>query len=256
MKSKNEKPNYYFSCFIEPVIRKAKGNNSEIRIVEVGAYNGLRYSVGYFFERFLNSKVLNIEPVPSAFEQLLKNRPNSININSAIGYSSGSLKLHISGENSSTATAKNEFIKDAETIEVNIYPLSKLIKKSFKNNEITAIILDVEGMESEVIEDLIKRKVESKVLVVENDTGGWLNRKPDYAQAKLKLEKMDYLLLDKFQNNDIFILRSIFSYRLKAVLIIYKIMMRIKLYRFYVILKLWILKNFIFKNKLIKKLFD
>ena len=67
---KQQKPNYFFSCFIEPVILKAKGKGETI-MVEVGAYNGIRYSVGYFFEKFHNSKLLNIEPFPRIFEELV-----------------------------------------------------------------------------------------------------------------------------------------------------------------------------------------
>jgi FkbM family methyltransferase len=52
--------------------------------VEVGAANGVTYSNTLFFERTLGWTGINIEPHKQSFDQLVVNRPNSINLNVAI----------------------------------------------------------------------------------------------------------------------------------------------------------------------------
>ena len=49
--------------------------------IEAGASNGILENNTYFFEKNLNWKTINIEPLPSWYEELTINRPNSININ-------------------------------------------------------------------------------------------------------------------------------------------------------------------------------
>ena len=75
-------------------------------------YNGLRYQLD-FFESF-KLKVLNIITICFC---IIKNRPNSININCNWLFF-WKIKITYFRENSSTATAKNEFIKDAATIKL------------------------------------------------------------------------------------------------------------------------------------------
>ena len=52
--------------------------------VDIGAHDGISFSNTYFFEKYLNWKGICIEPNPKVYNQLQKNRDNSINLNIAI----------------------------------------------------------------------------------------------------------------------------------------------------------------------------
>jgi FkbM family methyltransferase len=52
--------------------------------LDIGAHNGVYYSNSLFFEKFLSWKGICVEPNPEIFQELLKNRPDAINLNYAI----------------------------------------------------------------------------------------------------------------------------------------------------------------------------
>tara|TARA_Y100000389_G_scaffold124010_1_gene121364 strand:+ start:764 stop:1576 length:813 start_codon:yes stop_codon:yes gene_type:complete len=85
--------------------------------VEIGGGDGYNLSNSKFFNKYLGFKGILIEPVPSFFEKLRKNRPNDILINKAIDYKIG----------------KSSFIGDSHTAGINRY-LSKPLKERYLSN--------------------------------------------------------------------------------------------------------------------------
>ena len=57
--------------------------------VDVGAHDGISINNTLYFEKYNNWTGVNIEPIKHVFDNLLKNRPNSININCAVCNSDG-----------------------------------------------------------------------------------------------------------------------------------------------------------------------
>lgn len=82
---------HYYSQFRQDEFlhKNVYGNFHNGVVVDVGAHNGTTFSNSLFFEQQLNWKSVNIEPIPAVFENLKKNRPNSINLCVAIDRSEG-----------------------------------------------------------------------------------------------------------------------------------------------------------------------
>ena len=54
--------------------------------VEMGAYNGITFSISLFFEKYLNWRGLLIEANPDNYKQVLQNRPNTTAFGLAASY--------------------------------------------------------------------------------------------------------------------------------------------------------------------------
>ena len=63
--------------------------------VDVGAHDGISINNTLYFEKYNNWTGVNIEPIKNVFDSLLKNRPNSININCAVCNSDGETDFRI-----------------------------------------------------------------------------------------------------------------------------------------------------------------
>lgn len=65
--------------------------------VDVGAHDGRDLNNTLFFEENMNWKGINIEPIPSVYEKLQKNRPDCINLNCAVSNTDNELESFIVG---------------------------------------------------------------------------------------------------------------------------------------------------------------
>jgi hypothetical protein len=63
--------------YMKDILEKKKSGIS----IECGAFDGLTDSCTKFFEESMNWKTINIEALPIAYNKLVVNRPNSINLN-------------------------------------------------------------------------------------------------------------------------------------------------------------------------------
>ena len=125
-------------------------------IVEMGALDGLLYSISWFFESQMYWKSVLIEANPKNFEKLVKNRPKSVKINAAV----------CKGENitfigNGAVGGVNNYMKDGHKNrwirenDVNVTVPCTDFKSIFETHYITGIdvfILDVEGAEYESLQ--------------------------------------------------------------------------------------------------------
>lgn len=151
--------------------------------VDIGAYDGIRYSNTYFFEKHLGWKGICIEPIPNVFESLLKNR-NCICIQGCVSPESKQEEfLHLKGRTemlsgllSAYPSIHIERIKyelekyggSYEIIQVMCYPLDDLLKMH-QLHHVDLLSLDTEGGELEILKSIDFRQTQIDVIIVENN---------------------------------------------------------------------------------------
>jgi FkbM family methyltransferase len=165
-------------------------NNSYFRsmnngfFVEIGAYNGIDGSNCYFFEKFLNWSGIAIEPSPTQFLALQKNRKCKC-INKAVAKKSEKIEFidviegytQMSGINNSSYQKTLEIIKkDLRTV------LDKKIIEAATFSEIVEynylidyLSIDVEGGEMDILESIDFDLYKIKVLSIENNYPNEIN---------------------------------------------------------------------------------
>jgi len=173
--------------------------------LECGAFNGLTENNTKFFEENFNWKTINIEPLPYIYNELVKNRPNSINLELALSNNNYSKKIRVYnlreyGINNTNASL-NHLDKHKELLESNSNGFQEFTVKcrTYKNiieilnlKELDLFTLDVEGHEPEVIEGMLGCDVLPKVFVIEHG-----HRNTSYFPKELlklnKKYKLDYV---------------------------------------------------------------
>jgi FkbM family methyltransferase len=130
-----------------------------------------------FFEEYLNWKTINVEPLPAWYNELIINRPNSININNALHPFDDELDIFFNipildghaDKNHLGSINKNNLLKygkEIKTIIVKTITYNKIIEDN-KITELDLFVLDIEGYEEDFLKSFNEWKVYPKVLVIE-----------------------------------------------------------------------------------------
>lgn len=142
---------YVFNRFINKI-------NDTGTFVELGALNGITYSISLFFERYLNFKGILIEPTYE-YNELIVNRPKCYNFNYAINYTNDKSLFLGTGACSGLVETMSENFKNTHhrnsnnTYYVNCKPMKEIIE-STDIKYIDLLIIDVEGAEKVVLETM------------------------------------------------------------------------------------------------------
>jgi len=166
----------------EQVFRKARNGF----FVDVGANDGISYSNTYFFEKFRDWSGICIEPHPSAFFKLKKNRTCSV-INVGVNKEEGVLEFvkiegyaemlsglkitydedHIRRINNELALHKGS----VETIEISCKRIDSILKE-----QNVAVVdycsIDIEGGEIDALQSVDLKAHEIRILSIENNYFG------------------------------------------------------------------------------------
>ena len=148
--------------------------------VECGAFDGLTENSCKFFEETMGWNGFNIEPVPWVYEALCKNRPSSININSALSNKLGTATFQAvdhpvfgkectNGSLEHTALHKSLLLDGGckfVPVEVSLITWDNFIEKN-KISCIDLLVLDVEGHEFSVIDGMRGSHVLPDVICIE-----------------------------------------------------------------------------------------
>ncbi|WP_410004668.1 FkbM family methyltransferase [Aequorivita nionensis] len=148
-------------------------------VVEVGAFDGLHLSNSFAFEQ-LGWKSICIEPNPTIFKYLEKNRPTSININNAVVGDENILEIDffaeeigvLSGCNYDADDVKKRYenrgleYTEPEKIKVSATTLTSLFGK-LNIETIDVLSIDVEGFELEVLKGLDLKSFNVKLFIIE-----------------------------------------------------------------------------------------
>lgn len=171
--------------------------------IECGAFDGVTDSCTKFFEETMNWKTINIEALPIAYNKLVNNRPNSINLN--IGLSDNNItkqfinykepKLdYMWGNGSFTHLPKHR--KHLEKRCKNIYQTIDIkcdtythLLEILKLEKLDLFVLDVEGHEFEVIDGMVQSTIFPDIFVIEHG-----HRTPEEFVEKLKILPVKYKL--------------------------------------------------------------
>ena len=126
--------------------------------IEIGAGDGYNLSNSKFFNKYLGFKGVLIEPIPSFFEKLKKNRPNDKLINKAIDYKIGKSNFigdsHTSGvDKYLSKPLKERHLLNQREYLVDTVPMSQIIKIS-DLDYIDYFSIDVEGAELVILETM------------------------------------------------------------------------------------------------------
>lgn len=155
--------------------------------IEVGAYDGVKYSNTLFYERNLGWKGICVEPMPDQYKKLKLNRPNSKCIQGCVGPKRGKKKFRkiqsknfrvemLSGlcdeyEVKHLERAQREMQEDGgnfSIIEVECYPLNDLMEQ-FKLYDIDYLSIDTEGGELSILKSIDFDKFNIFIVQVENN---------------------------------------------------------------------------------------
>lgn len=209
--------NKYFSqCEQDKFLNETYFKNMKNGVfVDVGAHNGVLFSNSLFFDNN-DWKGICIEPIPRIFNELIKNRPNSINLNCAVCETEGemdfiSLEGHTEMLSGITAfTDSRHFSRiqeeihrhggDYEILKVKTQRLDNILKE-YNINHINYLSIDVEGAEESVLKSINFEEVFIDIIGFEDN----------YADTSLRirkyLENKGFIFIKK-QVHDIFMIHK------------------------------------------------
>ena len=135
--------------------------------IECGAFDGLTESSCKFFEESLGWTTVNVEPYPVAYEKLIANRPDSINVNVALSNTNGTAEFTAAIHPQFGADCNNGSIRHTASHREHLDTLGCQYKKyevpttTFADlvsrldlRAVDLFVLDVEGHEYEVLEGM------------------------------------------------------------------------------------------------------
>ena len=167
--------------YLEENIFKGYKNGT---FVDVGAHDGLTINNTLYFEKNNNWSGINIEPIKKVYDNLVLNRPNSININCAVYNKDGETDfLCNKGYTEMLSGIKDSFDRRhfvrllsennimgsiTELIKVKTLKLETILDM-YNILHINYLSIDVEGAEFEVIKSINFNKVFIDVIGFENN---------------------------------------------------------------------------------------
>jgi len=133
--------------------------------LEIGGFDGITYSNTYALEKYLNFKGILIEPSPSNFQKMKKNRPNCYNVHCAV--SNDKTEIDFVGDGTAVGGSKHildtmvkndtnwieQWKLNKNTIKVPAKKMKDIIKKT-NVKYIDFFSLDVEGAELDVLKSM------------------------------------------------------------------------------------------------------
>ena len=145
--------------------------------IEIGASDGIKYSNTYLLETKYNWTGICVEPLPSKFELLCNNRPNSLCYNNAIynendqqiTFDISNLDDMLSGISANINKHKSVVDSDKTQITVNTITFNDLLEKSNAPFFIDYLSLDTEGSELEILKSVDLQKYTFGLIDVEHN---------------------------------------------------------------------------------------
>lgn len=146
--------------------------------VDIGAFDGVNISNTYVMEKEYDWKGICVEPLPQRYEELVKNRPNSICVNKACFSTSGSLVPFSIANNFDMLSGITHCIDSFHLSEVNanktmIHVETKKLNDILEENNsphfIEYLSLDTEGSEFEILKGIDFSKYTFGIIHVEHN---------------------------------------------------------------------------------------
>lgn len=149
--------------------------------VDIGAYHPVLSSNTHYFNRFENWSGINVEPNPAQIGFFRKARPNDVNLNVGVSAQKAKLNYYVLKDLPMMNSFSLDFIKKAgkedaieKIIEVETLPLEAILDEYLPENKaIDLLNVDVEGLDTEVLESNDWNKYRPKSIVIEIDINGF-----------------------------------------------------------------------------------
>jgi FkbM family methyltransferase len=187
--------------FLEHVIFKGYQNGI---FMDIGAHDGVNLNNTLYFERTNLWTGVNVEPIKKVYDQLVINRPHSININCAVCNTNGTAQFICNtGYTEMLSGLKDAYdprhLKRLQNENKEMGGTTELVEVTTRTVEsicdehvikqINYLSIDVEGAEFEVIKSINFDKVFIDVI-------GFENNYPDVSESITKyLEGFDYVII-------------------------------------------------------------
>jgi len=206
----NEDCKIYKRFFRHEKWRRSNGGGF---FVEMGGYDGVSFSNSLIFEWCLGWNGLLVEGHPAFYQQLVTNRPCTINVWGAVCDSSsteGNLMGHsfivhdfIQSSINATEIAQHNFLNPNAPVRVRLVPCRTMGSILTEHNVTTIdfFSLDVEGSEADVLETIDFSRVKIKVMIVEIDFLGKRNSSVDLSynqtRSEIKMRRIHDILTQR-----------------------------------------------------------
>ena len=143
-----------------------------LHLIEVGAFDGRRYSNTLMLENKFQLQTILIEPEPSNYKKILKNRPKSTCLNYAISRKEELVKFICGGAVGGILSKMSKDHKKlfssnfGKEIEILALPLSKVINEN-SVKEIYLLSIDCEGGDLDVLKSINFEEIFIHIIIVE-----------------------------------------------------------------------------------------
>ena len=161
--------------------------------IDCGANDGVNQSTTWYYEKYLNWRGVLIEPIPSVFYELKKNRnKNNFFENCALTdkHSTNKNKNFYYNEKD-TLTGSLEEKEKTNKIEVKLKTFDQVFENINYSDKINFFSLDVEGSEIKVLNGINFDKYDIEYLLIETD---------NFKNLKNFLDKKNYEFLKRLSN--------------------------------------------------------
>ena len=173
--------------------------------IEIGASDGIELSNTYLLEKMYNWKGICVEPIPSRFELLCENRPNSFCSNKAVYYESNKEVMFdiantydlLSGISDNIDCHKKSVDCNKTTIMVTTISLNDLLKQYKSPLFIDYLSLDTEGSELEILKSVDFQKYTFGLIDVEHN---YVEPRRTQIRDLLTSNGYDYIRSNKFDD--------------------------------------------------------
>ena len=156
---------------------KSYNNKENGFFIEIGASDGIEFSNTYLLETQYKWNGICCEPIPKIFDELVKNRPNSICYNKAV-YNKSGLILNfdiandshmLSGISEHIDTYRSFVDNNKDTIQIESISLLDLLNNANAPSFIEYMSLDTEGSEFEILKNFDFEKYTFGLIDVEHN---------------------------------------------------------------------------------------
>lgn len=191
---------------------RSKGDTERFKYVELGAYDGRAESNSRFFDVCLGWEGVLVEPNPSTYTKLLRNRPHAHRLSFAASCSQEDARANktvafhaLPFANAAQAGVKSNYDARNSSTFVPCGPLTPIIQ-DLLGPHVQFLSLDVENVEHLVLANIDFDKIQIDVMIVEN-SNHFCNRKCESRDKSREiLLKQGYKLFpDIIRKSDLFV---------------------------------------------------
>lgn len=214
----------YSTVYLQPIKKSFSQKGEDILIDKfLNGFKGLYVDIGANDpHRFSNTKRfylkgergINIEPNPINYKRFITDRTKDININCAIGKTTGKMAFYIMFPDTlSTCSkhARDELVKQGyineKRLNILIMPLSVILEKYCSDKHISFFSIDTEGYDLNVLKSNNWKKFRPKIICIESSSKQEDQKIPD-KKNELFLKKQGYVPIAHTEVNDIYIDKS------------------------------------------------